>query len=202
MQFVFEDADELALASTGGGAAQPDVSALGQTQWDDEGDGHDKPVPRRPEDVEASAAYHAKTPEPNYEQFRPEFVDQHGREYALARAGKFLERQQDDVDNGRFDTPPRKGTARAGRLLMWLRMPINQRWSVPLPDPDGEELVLYHVATQVKCVAKTDGVFVATPRARTGHVFVRDFESRGQVLDPTPYEPWLRTGKPPGRELI
>ena len=77
-------------------------------------------------------------------------------------------------------------------------MPINQRHTVPPPEPDGEKLVLYFVAAQVLCTAKTDGVFVDGPRVRTGHVFVRDFETHGQVSDPGPFEPWLRISEEPG----
>lgn len=156
---------------------------------------------RPPENAAQSARYHARAPEPNYTQFRAEYVDQKGREYAFARSGRFLEEQADSVDNARFDgVPPRTGSIVAKRLLLFLRMPINQRWSVPLPDPVGEKLQLYHVATQVLCKAATDGVFVASPRGRTGHVFVTNFESMGVAVDPTPYESFLDVGKPPGAE--
>lgn len=201
--FEFDDDDlepNFAVTAGGGGDAQPDVLRRAQTQWDPPAeDGRNPLVERLPENVKRSAQYHARTPEPNYAQFQAEWVDQKGREYAFARSGRFLEGQSDDVDNVRFNgVPPREGSVKAKRLLLFLRMPINQRWSVPLPDPAGEKLQLYHVATQVLCKAVTDGVFVANPRGRTGHVFVRDFESLGQVADPSPYEPWLRVGKEPG----
>ena len=212
LQFAPDDDDDAgvvsgnasALASTGGGAAQRNVLELPQQQWrnadDADADADDQSVQQLPGDMASAAEYQARTPEPAYSQFIPEYVDQHGREYALARAGAFLAKNQDDVDNGAFDTPPRSGSARARRLLLFLRMPIAQRYTVPLPEPDGEELRLYFVATQVICIAKTDGVFVSGPRARTGHLYVRDFESRGQVADATPYEPFLGAGgKEPGK---
>ncbi len=197
---VFVAGDESALASTGGGDAQRNLLVLPQQQWRDDDDDDDTTVQPLPEDMASAAEYQARTPEPAYSQFIPEYSDQYGREYALARAGGFLAQNRDDVNNGVFDTPPRTGSVSANRLLLFFRMPINQRYSVPLPEPDGEELQLYFVATQVICVAKTDGVFVSGPRARTGHLFVRDFESRGQVADPTPYEPFLGAGgKEPGK---
>lgn len=193
------------LIADGGGDAQPDpLSRRGQDQWsvrEVAADGEPPVVKRLPENVEQSARYHARTPEPNYSQFQAEYVDSKGREYAFARRGAFLAAQGDDVDNSRFGgVPPRSGSVKVKRLLLFLRMPISHRWQVPLPTPVGEKLELYHVATQVLCEAKTDGVFVASPRGRTGHVFVNDFESMGQVADPMPYEPWLRISEEPGGE--
>lgn len=197
LQFSVDEDD---LPSSGGGAAQPDPLDRPQTQWDPPADDDRDPhVYRLPENIERSARYHERTPEPNYSQFKAEYIDSKGREYALARAGNFLEGNA-GLDNGKFDTPPREGSVKAKRLLMFLRMPINQRWSVPIPDPDGEKLQLYHVATQVLCKSTTDGVFVSGPRARTGYIYMRDFESLGQVADPSPFEPWLRLGKEPGKK--
>jgi hypothetical protein len=161
-----------------------------QTQWDDEDDG-DKPVRRRANAVASAAEYHALRPEPNYSQFKAQFVDSRGREYALAL-------HLDDKTDP-FESPPLTGSVKAKRLLLSLRMPIRQRHTVPLPEPDGEALELYHVATQVLCTAKTDGVWVAGPRQRTGSVYVRDFISHGQVSDPKTYEAWLR-GEPEEKE--
>jgi hypothetical protein len=171
----------------------------GQTQWPDNVNS-EVAVKRLPRDSNRSERRHALTPEPNYSAFKAEYVDAKGREYSVARSGKHLMAQGDSVHNASYNgTPSRTASGeKVGRLLLNLRMPINQRWSVPLPDPWGEKLTLYHPATQVLCKATTDGVFVASPRGRTGHVFVSDFESLGQVDDPTPYEPRLRSGKPPG----
>ena len=171
------------------------VTSRKRVQWADDDDA--RPVPRRANDIEASASYHARRPEPNYSQFQAEYVDHHGREYALARTGDLLEAQT-DVQNEIYDTPPLTGAVSVKRLLLWLRMPINQRHTVSLPEPDGEKLVLYYVAAQVLCTAKTDGVFVDGPRARTGHVFVRNFETHGQASDPGAFEPWLRISEEPG----
>lgn len=164
-------------------------------------DAETEAIEKQPKDAERSARYHAKTPNPNYSEFVPQFVDRHGREYAVARTGSFLEDVADDVDNASYTDPPRSGTKRMGRLLMWLRMPIHQRHSEQLPDPVGENLVLYHVATQVVCRAKTDGVFV-TARARTGYMFVRDFVSEGQTGTPGAYEPWLHAKHEPGSHMF
>jgi hypothetical protein len=112
------------------------------------------------------------------------------------------------VSNGTFATPsPTASSKHAAaaaestpRLLLFLRMPINQRWQVDLPSPDGEQLELYHVSNQVLCHAVTDGVFVR-PRARTGYLYVRRFASLGQVPEPAIYEAWLRrSAREPGTQ--
>ena len=149
-----------------------------------------------PQNVERAAQYHAQRPEPAYDQFKPEFVDSEGREYAVARSGDFLEQQ--DVSNGLYTDPPTDRRRELGRLLLWLRMPINLRHSVDPPDPDGERLQLYHAETQVLCEVRTESVFVM-PRMSTGHVFVSNMVSTGKVSNPAPYEKWLQErGRVPG----
>ena len=196
---IDDDDDARMLAAAGGAPTSVDLFGLGietrQTTGEDAPDG----VP--PSDPRRAAAYHALRPEPNYSEFSPEFVDQHGREYSVAKAGTFLEQQQDVVANATFTAPSLSGDdVSPRRLLLFLRMPINHRWQTELPDPDGEKLELYHVSTQVLCRAVTEGVFVQ-PRARTGHVYVRGFESLGQVSNPASYESWLRvSARDPGAQ--
>lgn len=148
-----------------------------------------------PIDASASAAYHAQHPEPNYSEFEAEMVDQYGREYSVARAGRFLEAQE-DLANDLFVLPsgqPGGASKRWGRLLLFSRMPIKHRGEVALPEADGQKLQLYFPRTQVLCHATTDGSFFQ-PRARTGHVFVKNFVVGAKVTDPSRFEEWVEGG--------
>lgn len=146
----------------------------------------------QPQNVERAAEYHAQRPEPNYTQFRAEFVDARGREYAVARGSDLLE-QHDDLKNDTFTTPPPDQRRDTGRLLLWFRIPINLRHSVGPPNSDNEGMMLYHPETQVLCTAMSDGVFIQ-PRAATGHMFVEKFVSFGKTNAPEVCERWLRLG--------
>lgn len=198
--------DARALAAAGGAPTSvdkfgaPDGPHKVDAGDDDDDYGIDAGAPRGapPADPRSAAAYHERRPEPNYSEFAPEFVDQLGRQYSVARAGAFLETNLDDVDNAAYAAPSPRVRGEYRRLLLFLRMPINQRWQVDIPSPEGEKLALYHVPTQVLCHGVTDGVFV-TARARTGHLFVRNFETGEQVSDPARYESWLRiSARDPG----
>ena len=196
-----------------GAPAGNEVHRLRQTQWD--GDSHGTQwdsgsrdgahwrgagspaaeVP--PADPDRAAAYHARRPGPNYEEFTPVFSDMHGRQYGVMRRDA-----EGDAQPTADELVASGAPAAGGRVRLSLRMPINQRWSVPLPAPSDEKLVLYHPASQTTCSARTDGVFVAGARARTGFVVVRDFVTHGQVADPAVHEPALRTGRPAGAEYF
>jgi len=169
------DTDAVAAAAVAAGETVTKVDLFGISDERDVA-----PVEPPPQDVERAAVYHAQRIEPSYSEFVPELIDQYGREYSVARAGSFLARQ-DGLHNASFMTPPLEGVRVFGRLLLFLRMPISQRWSVDLPAPTGETLELYVISNQVQCTARTESVFVA-PRARTGYLIVSDFESHGQVL--------------------
>ena len=152
-----------------------------------------------PEDPDAAAEYHAMRPGPNYSEFQAEMVDQYGREYTVARMGSFLD-SQDDVDNKEYTTPDGSTSRSFGRLLLFARLPINHRGMVPLPEPDGEKLQLFVVGTQVLCSATTDGAFFM-PRAKTGHIFVTNFQEGKKVVNPAPYMKWVEGGaREPGGE--
>lgn len=158
-----------------------------QTQWDDEGDG-DVKVKRRANNIEKSAKYHARRDSvPSYSKFKPQYVDSHGREYQIV---SFL----DDKDK-EFEVPPMDDFIQIKRVLLTLRMPIAQHYSEPLPEPMGEALELFHVESQVLCTGTTDGVYVDGPTARTGKVYVLNFETHGTVSDPEPYIAWLSAHK-------
>ena len=99
---------------------------------------------------------------------------------------------QDDVFNKDFGDDDVAEGGNAKRLVLYIRMPIRQRHTVQRPEATGERLTLYHVRTQSLCTCITDGVFFLN-KARTGHLFVRNFNSAGQLADPRPYEQWLKT---------
>lgn len=142
------------------------------------------------QDLERAAEYEARRPGHNYSEFKPEFADQHGRQYEFARGGSFLENLEDEVHNLKHSAG--NGFLKAGvenqRMLLWIRMPIRQKYSEKIPEPDGEQLVLYHVETQTICTAKTTGVFFHNARARTGYVFVDGYTVRGRAEDPQTFD--------------
>ena len=140
--------------------------------------------------MQKAAEYEARRPGPNYSEFKPEFADQHGRQYEFARNGSFLDNLQDEVHNLKHN----RGTAFLAkglenkRMCLWIRMPIRQKYSEKVPQPDGEQLILYHVETQVICTAKTTGVFFHNAQARTGYVLVDGYTVRGRAEDPQTFD--------------
>jgi hypothetical protein len=145
-------------------------------------DGEDQPAWEKleappPQDIDASAAYHARTPEPNYSEFQPRLADALGREYAVA------EHQPDD-----------------GRLLLWIRLPIRLRRTVDFPVL-GDDVELFDTQTQHLVIGKIDGIFVSGPTKATGHLFLADARKR-QPTNTAVYARWLDIKAPPPDDRI
>lgn len=146
-------------------ASAEDVSA--EPRWF-----HD-PTTRPPQDVERSATYHAKTPEPNYAAFGergPTHIDRDGREYIVDASS----------------------TGDSRRVRLFFRIPIRLHDNVLPPSPQGEELELYKVHDQTTLTGRTDGVFITSARKKTGHMFLLNPSYGRQVIDPEPFERWLQ----------
>ncbi len=147
---------------------------------------------RRPRDPDKAARYAAQTPELNYSEFgkkKAQYVDLTGREYILA-TGKVTKGyvRSGDIKHPYFVEPDRELQETLGTQVFWIRIPIHLRGTVPFPEPEGENLQLYFARDQILCRGRTDGVFVSGPRKKTGFVVVRDFQTFGQVADPSKYE--------------
>ncbi len=131
------------------------------------------PKVRPPQDVERSATYHAKTPEPNYVEFGergPTHIDREGREYIVDASS---------TGDGR-------------RVRLFFRIPRRLHDNVLPPSPQGEELELYKVHDQTTLTGRTDGVFITSARKKTGHMFLLNPSYGGQVIDPAEFERWVQ----------
>ncbi len=146
-------------------------------------------------DIHKSREYAAKTPEPNYSQFKKllkkknVYIDSLGREYILATGAmrdKYV--AQGYITSEDFSEPDLNSIESVGTLIFWIRIPIKLRNWVPFPDPTGETLTLYYPKDQILCEAITDGVFYSGPKKKTGYVILRNFKTFGQVADPEQYE--------------
>lgn len=146
-----------------------------------------------PKDMARSQEYRAKNPQPNYSKFsEPDFIDQYGREYKVAK-GDFVEQQRErgvDIADG-FATPSTTADQAWDAQLLWFRMPIPLRHTVGLPDAREGAIKLYNVRNQVVAAGVIDEAFVY-PRRRTGYVVLRNVSSSGQVADPSVWTPLLR----------
>jgi len=143
---------------------------------------------RPPKNLKASSIYHAKTPQPNYSQFgKARFVDTFGREYKIGK-GKIVDNliESGEMIFSKFDDPPLDKTVGWGTQVCWIRIPITLRGTVQMPEPENEEITLYHPHTQVLIKATTGGMF-NYPRAKTGYVILKNFTSFGQVPDPSKF---------------
>lgn len=146
-------------------------------------------------DIHKSREYSAKTPEPNYSQFKAQlkkknvYIDLMGREYILA-SGDMRDKYvtQGFITSPDYKEPNPSSIESVGTLLFWIRIPIKLRNRVPFPDPEGEKLTLYYPKEQILCRAITDGVFYSGPKKKTGYVVMRNFKTFGQVIDPDRYE--------------
>lgn len=144
---------------------------------------------KRPaKDIKASQKYKAKTPHPNYWEFgRPQFVDLQGRYYRIA-GKKFIEKYIDSSleiypapDNLSLQHSEYLGT-------QVLFMKIDKKLKdVKAPEPDVDSLEMIHVDSQVIVTCSVYAAYVY-PRAKTGHLIVKNFTSFGQASDPSLYK--------------
>ncbi len=153
----------------------------------------DKRFAPPPENMARSQEYRAKNPQPSYSKFKePDFIDQYGREYAVAK-GDFVEQQRErgvDITDG-FAAPSTTSDQAWGGQLLWFRMPIALRHTVGLPDAHEGAVKLFNVRNQVVATGVIDEAFVY-PRRRTGYVVLRNVSSSGQAADPSLWTPLLR----------
>lgn len=131
--------------------------------------------------------YKFKYPNPNYYNFeRPEYIDERGREYAVARSEDNIGlknvvstlQENGTVSNDSFDRESSKD-GQEKSLVMWMRIPIaasrsNVRDKLGFPDASGQKLTLYHYDTQGVYEAVTDGMFHGDKR-KTAFCILRKF---------------------------
>ncbi len=143
---------------------------------------------KRAKNEEKSLAYHARNPGPNYSQFkRPEYVDMKGREYKLASGstmGNLI--RSGVISHPEFGEPDLRDEQQLGTQMFWIRIPIHLRGTVPRPNPEGENISLFHIKKQVLAGGFTNGVFFEG-KNKTGYVMLDNFTTYGQVADPSPY---------------
>ena len=147
---------------------------------------------RPPKDIKASKKYEAKTPHPNYWEFgRPQFVDMQGRYHRIADR-KVVDKF---VDSGTliYPAPDELSLQKKefwGTQVLFTKIPRKSK-GVKFPEPGVDSLTLIHVDTQVIVQCFVDKAFYV-PRAKTGHLIVKDFISSGQAPDPSLYKNLLK----------
>jgi len=152
------------------------------------------PMKRPSKDPEKTAIYEAKTPEPNYEEFGEigaDFIDFKHREYILATSEHQIVSKYARVGDIKFPDytePSLTKSEGVGTQIFWIRIPTHLRGTVDFPEPEDEWITMYFHRNQILCKGRTDGVYVSGPKKKTGFVILRNFQSSGQVLDPSKYE--------------
>ena len=146
-------------------------------------------------DIHKSQRYKAKTPEPNYSEFKQllkkknVYIDLLGREYLLAEgSARDNYTRRGYITNTKYREANPTLIEDVGTLLFWIRIPIKLKNHIPFPDPTDENLTLYFPRDQVICRGITDGVFYSGPKKKTGYVVIRNFKTFGQVSNPKEYE--------------
>ena len=156
---------------------------------------------RQSKDPEKTALYIAKTPEPNYSEFGKigaDYIDLKGREYIHATTEHQIVRNYvrvGEIDSPDYTEPSLTVEENVGTQIFWIRIPIYLRGAVDFPEPEDEWVTLYFAKNQILCKGRTDGVYTSGPKKKTGFVILRDFQSYGQVVDPSRYEHLVDKGK-------
>lgn len=133
--------------------------------------------------------YMIKTPNPNYSEFVPDFIDSDGREYSISNSKQV---HGFDIDNDILNAELLSTTdfQSWGNQILWIRIPIKYHNVTTFPNPSNEELYLLHLNTQISASCKTSKVF-HLPRSATGYVIVKNFTTNGQIVDPSIFLPFL-----------
>lgn len=132
-----------------------------------------------------------KNPQPNYSNFgKPEYIDDLGREYKLATGTvkqSLVETGEDTAQN--FEKPELYSEDYIGTKAFFMRIPIDTRDQVPIPDAGfgTSPLQLFDIKTQVVCEGTIDSVFFHK-RRKTGYMVMRDFATLGKSSDPSAWQ--------------
>jgi hypothetical protein len=158
------------------------------------------PIPRksksrkRPNNL-LDPEYQAKYSYPNYRNFVPEYIDQKGRQYQLARSNQWKDAlvRTGDIRRPDFDDPPlyTETGGRGNGQMFYVRIPIKLSRpgsddKLQWPDAEGERIELFNIDSQVIASGTTDGLFFG-PKSKTGRMVLKNFETFGVAPDPAPY---------------
>jgi hypothetical protein len=129
------------------------------------------------------AVERAKNPQPNYQNFTPQFIDWEGREYAVNKGSVRAELVEQGMDTApEYETSDLKDWQYIAKKAFNVRLPIDTRHEVEQLDVGmgNTNLELFEVDTQVLCQGIIQDVYFY-PKRRTGFVILRDFVTMGKA---------------------